>query len=262
MSHGLVVALAQALAAQSPAHLIELEPRPDGIGCDEQLLDRLLSELAAGHCLRLWRQQRCLAVPRHFGRRAGFAEAAAASAEAGWPVVVRLTGGTAVPQHPGVLNVSLIGPAHSPSIDAGFEAFVMLIAPALATFGLALDAGPVDGACCDGRFNLRWQGRKLAGTAAAIRSRQGRRFMLVHAALVVEADLNADLLAVTRLEKGLGIDAGYAVEAHVTVAEALASARIDAGVQPVALHHPHPRDNHIAVAAGEAARSDGGAALR
>lgn len=228
MTRGPVEALARALAAQVPAHRITLDPRADGMALEAHALELQFGESPSPEFLLLWRQRPCIAIPRNFARRSGFAAAAAASGAAGWPVALRMTGGTAVAQHEGVLNVSLIGVDRWASIDAAFEALAALVGSALAGFGLDLDAGRVEGACCDGRFNLRWRGRKLAGTAGAIRSRRGRRATLVHAALVVDADLRRDLAAVERLEHGLGLHSAYAVAAHVTLAEALAG-RISEG---------------------------------
>ena len=70
------------------------------------LLDDVLAHPGRG-VLRPWRTSPCLVVTSLLAHRPEFAAAAAASAQRGWPVVVRRTGGGPVPQTAGTLNVSL-----------------------------------------------------------------------------------------------------------------------------------------------------------
>ncbi len=149
------------------------------------------------------------------------------SAKSGWPVGFRLSGGTAVAQHPGILNVSLFLQHSKLSLEEAFDSLTVLLACGFAAFGIEVDAGLVAGACCDGRHNLRWRDRKLAGTAGAVRTGIHGQAVLVHAAIAVAADLEHDLEAVSRLERGIGIGREYDVAAHATVTQSLTATRRD-----------------------------------
>src|SRR3546814_3138163 len=79
----------------------------------------------------------------------------------------------------------------------------------MAGMGIACDAGEVRGAHCDGKFNLRWHGRKLAGTAACITRSGGRAVRLFHASLAVSGPIEQDLAAIRRFETALGEPCDY-----------------------------------------------------
>lgn len=233
MTEALVKALADALAALAPAHECDLRVLDRAVGREDKLLDALIGDALPSGYLRIWRQAPCITVPHRFGSHPQFRRAAALSADEGRPLALRSSGGTAVALHAGVLNVSLFGLERKGAapLDRSYRALIGLMSAALATLSIAVDAGPVDGACCDGRFNLRWRGRKLAGTAAAVRSRRGGVGWLAHASLVVDADMDADIEAVARVESLLGIVGAYRGEAHATVAQAL-EAQGNAGTDP------------------------------
>lgn len=91
--------------------------------------------------------------------------------EAGFDVVVRQTGGTAVPQGAGVLHVSLILPRTAQAIttDAYYRTLCAPMIEWLRTHGLDAHTGPLPGSYCDGNYNILVGGRKLVGTAQAWR---------------------------------------------------------------------------------------------
>src|SRR5688572_5891230 len=94
--------------------------------------------------LRLWRTSPCLVVTPLLAHRAAFAAAAEASAQRGWPVVVRRTGGGPVPQTSGTLNVSLAAayPREStPGIDVTFQHFADALLKALQRCGVTGQVG-------------------------------------------------------------------------------------------------------------------------
>ena len=82
------------------------------------------------------------------------------------PVAIRQTGGTAVPQGPGTLNVSVIirrpGP---PAIRETYLELIAALREGFAGMGLETVHGAREGSFCDGEFNLLHEGRKLVGTA-------------------------------------------------------------------------------------------------
>ena len=114
----------------------------------------------------------------------------------GIDVVVRQTGGTAVPQGEGVLHVSWLWPRTrvSVSIDAAYQLLCHPLVGWLQALGVEATIGPLPGSYCDGRHNVLASGRKLAGTAQAWRgglagvasARPG--YVLAHACLMVDVD--------------------------------------------------------------------------
>src|SRR3546814_11427114 len=82
-------------------------------------------------------------------------------------------------------------------------------------------SGDVPGAYCDGKYNLRWRGRKLAGTAACVTRRGNGAVRLFHASLLVSGSIDDDLDAIGRFEAALGEPARYDPAAHVTVRQTL-----------------------------------------
>lgn len=154
----------------------------------------------AAPTFRLWENHPALVVSRHDMRLPYMAKAAEHMRNAGWPVLTRETGGSAVAMGPGVLNVSLVLPRSLVTSAAGYAmdmVYHLLCEPirlALLTLDIPTRFGNVPGAFCDGRFNLVAGGKKIAGTAQASRAniaasannREG--YVLAHAALLVDSD--------------------------------------------------------------------------
>jgi len=163
------------------------------------LLEDVLEHPERG-VLRLWRTSPCLVVTPLLAHRAAFAAAAEASAERGWPVVVRRTGGGPVPQTVGTLNVSLAAAyprAQTPSIDAAFMQFADASLVALQSCGITGGVGEIEGSCCPGRYDIAVGGKKIIGIAQ--RRRQGSNHgqslsaVLVHAMVWAEGDLHPEI---------------------------------------------------------------------
>lgn len=153
-----------------------------------------------GPTFRLWENHRALVVTRQDLRLPHITRAVKHMGEAGWPVVVRETGGTAVAMGPGVLNLSLVLPrslvvdASGYSIDMVYQLLCDPIRQALLTLGIPTRFGSVPGVFCDGRFNLVAGGKKIAGTAQVSRANIARNgnttegYVLAHASLLVDVD--------------------------------------------------------------------------
>lgn len=175
--------------------------------------------------LRVWHNARCLVASRRQSRLPRFAEAATASAAAGWPIAVRRSGGTTVAHRPGVLNISLAslraGEGH-PGVRQDYLALLEIIARALAPMGILAGHGAVTGAHCDGDYNLVWQGRKLAGTAGFVTRVNGMGLRVFHASLAVDGDIADDLATIARFEQALGESPDYSPQSHVSIAQILA----------------------------------------
>lgn len=157
---------------------------------DELLLEQVIHG-ARPPTISIQRHQQCLVATVRESRLANFARATQQLAAAGWPVAVRCTGGSCVPQGPGVLNLALIHPkVRGWTLEDGYRLLCWLLSQLVESYGLSAEPGEVPGSFCDGRYNLQVEGRKLVGTAqrwAGSRKTQGG--ILAHACLLVDLDL-------------------------------------------------------------------------
>ena len=159
--------------------------------------ERLLEQIASGerpHTIRIWRNRQCLVSTVKEARQPGFDQACDALNKAGWPVVVRRTGGSCVPHSPGVLNLSLVYPCPRDQLWTQEDSYRLLCAPLqqlLESYALKADTGEVPGSFCDGKFNLQVGNRKLVGTSQRWKGHaaSGARTILAHACLLVDIDL-------------------------------------------------------------------------
>ncbi len=168
-----------------------------------------------------------LVVPRSYQGAPRFAAAQALSP---WPVQVRLSGGGLVPQAAGVINLQLAYPVHTEQPLQAAEAHYLLLcrmlSAALAAIGIAAAPMPVQGAFCDGRFNLAVAGRKIAGTAQYWRRNRlpeaaAPFSLLSHAVLLADADTALLNRMANDFEAALGSPRRYADEAVISAAQCL-----------------------------------------
>lgn len=157
---------------------------------DELLLEQVIQG-ECGPCLCIKRAPRCLVTTVRESRMNNFEASCRELADQGWPVVVRCTGGSCVPQGAGVINFSVIHPKlRGWSLDDGYRLLCDFLSYFLTSYGLAATTGEVPGSFCDGRHNLQVGGKKLVGTAQrwAGGSRESAA-VLAHACLLVDLDL-------------------------------------------------------------------------
>jgi lipoate-protein ligase A len=153
----------------------------------------------------LWTAPRGLVVPRRTTALPGWAAASADLVHG--EVQVRSSGGGAVPQGPGVWNLSLAWPAPTAAPSGADEIYAGLcgaLATAFARLGLRVQRQAVQGSFCDGRFNLALGGAKLVGTAQAWRRVAGRPMVLAHAVIVVSAEPEELTARVNAFEAAVG----------------------------------------------------------
>lgn len=180
----------------------------------------------------LWQCRQALVVPRSYQQFDGFAAACRQSAEAGWPVYVRPSGGGLVPLDRGVLNLSLAYPLQTRPGDAVeriYRHLCALLQAALQPLGVQAHWQAVPGSFCDGRFNLAvGQGasaRKIAGTAQYWRLQPGRDGqpahyrVLAHALLLVAPDLAVLHQRANGFEALLNSGRHYAADKTATIAQ-------------------------------------------
>ncbi|MBN3725110.1 lipoyl protein ligase domain-containing protein [Burkholderia sp. Ac-20379] len=214
----------------------------DWIELDADATDPLAAEAAllalaeAGRCVaHLWQAPPSLVVPRSYRRFDALEAARAEFAARGCPVHLRLSGGGLVPQGPGILNLSLAYPVHGTAgelSEAVYRHLCGILRDALAVLGLHTHWQAVEGAFCDGRFNLAWgppdDARKIAGTAqywrgvkSADDASQPRYAVLAHAVLLVDADPGEINARANAFEDAIGSGRRYDARRVVSVRQAL-----------------------------------------
>jgi len=183
--------------------------------------ERLLEQVGAGDApatLRIWQTRKSIAVPRHFSRVNGFDRAEKVLGNRGWPIVLRSSGGSAMPQGPGIVNISMIFPHdQSLSIDAVFRLLTDPLREFCDGLGISANVGSVPGSFCDGSYNLVVNKQKLAGTA----QRRKKHAVLAHAALQVDLDLIDICQSINFLNNAIGRDEQCRPDAATTLAMVL-----------------------------------------
>ena len=211
----------------------------------EGVVEGLALEAAAfaaqGAVTCLWSpRRRALVCPASLRLKPGFDTAKRNSATRGWPLHLRPTGGGAVPQGPGVVNLALAFTADRTfTIEDGYRLITRIIQNAIPA---GWTTGATPNSFCDGAWNLSLKGRKVVGTAQRIRPVGNRqRRILAHALILVEGDLAAGAAAVDAFHRDLSlgpIDAGV----HTTLDRAIPSQRDPMNALAASLNEIAQRD--------------------
>ena len=202
----------------------------------------LLASVCAGESefgLLFWQpSDQALVMPRRLNRLPGFDAACEVSAAAGWPVLLRDTGDEPVPQSATTINIALVyAPPRSEGdlnrIESGYRRLCDPICHLLDELGGTSSLGEIDGAFCDGRFNVKLDGRKMVGTAQRWRQSQGgqRPVGLVHGAMLIDNERESMVAAVNRFNQACGLEQRVRAESHIALHEKFAApdalARLD-----------------------------------
>ncbi|EJZ60357.1 hypothetical protein I1A_004721 [Pseudomonas fluorescens R124] len=190
----------------------------------------LLASICAGDAefgLLFWQpSDRALVMPRRLNRLPGFEHACGVSAAAGWPVLLRETGGEPVPQSASTVNIALVyAPPRSEGdlnrIETGYRRLCDPICELLDELGGTSSLGEIAGAFCDGRFNVNLDGRKMVGTAQRWRQSQGgqRPVGLVHGAMLMDNERESMVAAVNRFNEACGLEQRVRAESHIALHE-------------------------------------------
>ncbi len=207
---------------------IQRQPVEAGLDAERQLLEQVHAG-ALDCALLFWRPlDAALVMPRRLSRLAGFEAVQASCAELGWPIALRDTGGEPVPQSAAVLNVALAYavPPQDHEQTRIETAYLRLCEPLcewLRGLGLEPGIGEVDGAFCDGRYNVTLDQRKLVGTAQRWRRRQtdGRYVTLAHAAILLENQRQSMVEVVNTFYQGCNLETRCRASSHVALDELL-----------------------------------------
>ena len=190
----------------------------------------LLASVCAGDAefgLLFWQpSDRALVMPRRLNRLPQFESACEVSAAAGWPVLLRETGGEPVPQSASTVNIALVyAPPRSEGdqnrIESGYRRLCDPLCELLDELGGVASLGEIDGAFCDGRFNVNLDGRKMVGTAQRWRQSQGgtRPVGLVHGAMLLDDERESMVAAVNRFNQACGIEQRVRADSHIALHE-------------------------------------------
>ncbi|GGI92031.1 hypothetical protein GCM10007978_31950 [Shewanella hanedai] len=127
----------------------------------------------------------------------------------GWQVQYRQTGGSPVPQTPGVINLSMVyaWPKDKPlSMSGSYQLLIDLLTQWLAHYGIQGGTGEVEGAYCNGTYNFVIKEQKLIGTAQRISSNTNQQyFVLAHAFILFDADILQLIKAVNHCYQSLNL---------------------------------------------------------
>lgn len=220
----------------TPSHIhnpnVPLYSAEDGLGKEMDLLDAVATGKRQAGFL-LWRCQPSLVVPRSLASRPRFPKACNDMAARGWPVVVRQTGGDLTPQSPGLLNVAMVF-RQQRQTGSIRDSYLQLCAPliqALGTLGVDAYCDSVQGAFCDGDYNLVVHGRKLSGTAQRWRRMRtpghpasgtsGEHAVLAQAVILVDERLNRLWHIGNEFYRACDIDYRIEPQRHIALSELL-----------------------------------------
>lgn len=169
-----------------------------GLDLEQQLIDQVLSgEIDCGYAL--WRSKPALVVPKSATHRENFEQACTLCEKQGWPVVVRSTGGELTPQSEGFINLSIALKTKKKelSIKDSYLIICNAIMQWLAEQNIDSSYSAIDGAFCDGDYNVVINGQKLVGTAQRwkkitdpiVRADGSDMAILMHAVILCDGDL-------------------------------------------------------------------------
>ncbi|MBJ9976944.1 lipoate--protein ligase family protein [Pseudomonas sp. S75] len=206
-------------------------PVEHGLRAEQELLGAVCRGEREAAVL-FWRPtDHALVMPRRMSRLEHFEAACTELAIAGWPVLLRETGGEPVPQSPATVNLALVYVAPRSEGDHGRieQAYQRLCQPlceVLREWGGVASVGEIDGAFCDGRYNVNLEGRKLVGTAQRWRQGLGgkRPVVLVHGALLLDNERESMVAAVNRFNHCCGLEQRCRADSHIALHEVVPAA--------------------------------------
>ena len=201
-----------------------------GLKAEQELLASVCAgEREAG--VLFWQPtDRALVMPKRLARLPGFESASVELAASGWPILLRETGGEPVPQSASTVNIALVyAPPRSEGdqgrIETAYRRLCQPICDLLTELGGIASLGEIEGAFCDGRFNVNLNGRKLVGTAQRWRQSQGgqRPVGLVHGALLLDDERESMVASVNRFNELCLLEQRCRADSHIALHEVFAA---------------------------------------
>ena len=155
----------------------------DGFGLQQAVLEEVSAGVRDPTAL-LWTSSRYVGVTYPETRLPGFGTAARLAEEAGFPVLVRNSGGGTVAANEGSISFSLTSPVEDlrRGLYERYTEGAELLVAALSKLGVAAEAGEVEGEFCPGAYSVRtggYSGAKIAGLAQRVTRQAARMEALV-----------------------------------------------------------------------------------
>ncbi|WP_170334859.1 lipoyl protein ligase domain-containing protein [Ruegeria arenilitoris] len=171
----------------------------------------------------LWASENdALVCPASYRKYYGLKDASSHSLKRGWPVFTRPTGGGAVPQGSGVVNLAIAFTApRGFTINDGYRLITGIIRNGLGSTGVRLATGPTPTSFCDGDWNLSIQGKKVVGTAQRWKPLgETNTRVLAHALILTRGSVEPGARAVDAFNADLGLGA-VSCAAHTSLERAI-----------------------------------------
>ena len=169
---------------------IGLAPPEDGFGLQQAVLEEVAAG-SRGPTALLWTSSPYVGATRPETRLPRFGEAARQAETAGFPVLIRNSGGGAVAANEGSISFSLTSPVEDlrHGLYERYGEGAELIVAAMEKVGIKAEAGEVEGEFCPGAYSVRTGGPlgiKIAGLAQRVTRRAARLEALVLVEKTVE----------------------------------------------------------------------------
>ena len=203
----------------APWRLLTID-RPDDPAVNYALDQAIAEHVGSGDVpptVRLWQPGRCLALGRFDTKLPRFREAVGHMKSQGHLTLHRLSGGKAVWQDAGYLNFSVMAPREQMGVPEAYKKFSEGFMAGLDELGLQSAFKHVEGAFCDGPYDLAIGERKLVGTAQV----QKRSYMIVHGTAMVDCEIEAMVRIVGEFYERAGEPMDLRADTMITLREAL-----------------------------------------
>jgi lipoate-protein ligase A len=150
----------------------------DGFGLQQAVLEEVAAG-SRGPTALMWTSSRYVGVTRSETRLPNFDMAVSLAEEAGFPVLIRNSGGGAVAANQGSLSFSLTFPVKDlrHGLYERYTEGIDLVVAALTRLGVPAESGEVEGEFCPGAYSVRsdgYYGTKVAGLAQRVTRRAAR----------------------------------------------------------------------------------------
>lgn len=155
----------------------------DGFGLQQAVLEEVAAGARTPTAL-LWTSSRYVGATHPETRLSGFDTAARLAWEAGFPVLIRNSGGGAVAANEGSISFSLTFPVEDlrHGLYERYTEGADLIVAAMSKLYVSAEAGEVEGEFCPGAYSVRsggYLGTKIAGLAQRVTRRAARMEALI-----------------------------------------------------------------------------------
>ena len=166
--------------------------------------------------LRLWQPGTCLALGRFDSKLRQFSSAVKTMKDDGYLILHRMSGGKAVWQDTGYLNFSVIAPRTKLGIPEAYREYSEGLIRGFKSFGVETNFEHVEGAFCDGPYDLAMSGIKLVGTAQV----QKRGYIIVHGTILIDCDVNDMVRIVSEFYELAGDPSHLRAETMISLVDA------------------------------------------